>query len=101
MKSQSSVYRKNVEARTSISIVPLKGDVMKFLTNNYKTSILLQPQGFGLVTPDPFSSHELGGVWVRNYPSKDLAELQLWYIASHNTNYLNVPMHLVSLVQVA
>ena len=24
-------------------------------------------QGFGLVTPDPFSSHELGGVWARDY----------------------------------
>ena len=23
-------------------------------------------QGFGLVTPDPFSLCELGGVWVRN-----------------------------------
>ena len=24
-------------------------------------------QGFGLVTPDPFSSRELGGVWARDY----------------------------------
>ena len=24
-------------------------------------------QGFGLVTPDPFSSRELGGVWERDY----------------------------------
>ena len=24
-------------------------------------------KGFGVVTPDPFSSRELGGVWVRDY----------------------------------
>ena len=24
-------------------------------------------QGFGLVTPDPFSLRELGGVWARDY----------------------------------
>ena len=24
-------------------------------------------QGFGLVTPDPLSSHELGGVWACDY----------------------------------
>ena len=26
-------------------------------------------QGFGLVTPDPFSSRELGAVWARDYLS--------------------------------
>ena len=26
-------------------------------------------QRFGLVTPDPFSSRELGGVWARDYKS--------------------------------
>ena len=26
-------------------------------------------QGFGLVTPDPFASRELGGVWARDYSS--------------------------------
>ena len=28
-------------------------------------------QGFGLVTPDPFSSRELGGVWARDYVEPD------------------------------
>ena len=31
-------------------------------------SMLLElAHGLGLVTPDPFSSRELGGVWTRNY----------------------------------
>ena len=30
------------------------------------STILELAQGFGLVTPDPFSSRELGGVWARN-----------------------------------
>ena len=31
-------------------------------------SMLLQlAKGFGLVTPDPFSSHELGMVWAQGY----------------------------------
>ena len=44
-----------------------QSDVMKSLksyTNNYKASVLLLAQGFGLVTPDPFSLRELGGVWA-------------------------------------
>ena len=49
-----------------------QSDIMKFIidtdqfTNNYKALLLLPPQGFGLVTPDPFSSCELGGVWARD-----------------------------------
>ena len=32
-----------------------------------KASILLQAQNFGLVTPEPFSLRELGGVLARDY----------------------------------
>ena len=33
--------------------------------NMIDRSMLLElAQGFGLVTPDPFSLHELGGVWA-------------------------------------
>ena len=31
------------------------------------STLLELAQGFGLVTPDPFSSCELGGVWARDY----------------------------------
>ena len=46
---------------------------MKFIINIdkfvilRKASILLQTQGFGLVTPEPFSLCELSGVWGRDY----------------------------------
>ena len=33
-------------------------------------------QGFGLVTPDPFSSRELGGVWARDYGNEARLLLQ-------------------------
>ena len=50
-----------------------QSDVMKFVihsdkflsyTNNYKSSVLLLAQGFGLVMPDSFSLCELGRVWA-------------------------------------
>ena len=45
-------------------------------------STFLEPaQGFGLVTPDPFSSRELGGVWARDY-------LFIMHNASENCNYI-------------
>ena len=47
---QSGIYWNNAEARTSTS--PLK------------VSVLPKAQGFRLVTLDPFSSRELGGVWA-------------------------------------
>ena len=33
-----------------------------------RSTFLELAQGFGLVTPDPFSLRELGGVWARDYP---------------------------------
>ena len=50
--------------RTSTLIGLLK--VMKFVIP-CKALILPQAQGFGLVTLDPFSLCELGGVWARDY----------------------------------
>ena len=32
-----------------------------------RSTFLELAQGFGLVTPDPFSSRKLGGVWARDY----------------------------------
>ena len=71
MKSQSSVYWKNAEARTSTSIRPLKVCYeihYPTLSNLYKASTLLQAQGFRLVTPDPFLVRGLGlGTRLRAY----------------------------------
>ena len=33
---------------------------------SYKASVLPLAQGFGLVTPDPFSLLDLGGVWAQD-----------------------------------
>ena len=77
MKLQSGVYWNNAEARTTTYFIPTaQSDLMKFIihadkfviyTNNYKASVLPLARGFGLVTPDPFSLRELGGVWARDY----------------------------------
>ena len=42
-------------------------------------------QGFGLVTPDPFSSRELGAVWARDYLSSspsyiNIAQLLMFHL---------------------
>ena len=37
-------------------------------------SFLELAQAFRLVTPDPFSSRELGGVWARDYQAMRLAQ---------------------------
>ena len=37
------------------------------LQSDWLLHALKLAKGFGLVTPDPFSSHELGGVWARDY----------------------------------
>ena len=64
IKLQSSVYWNNVEVRTGTSIIPLKAcyeihyPTLYFYTN--KASTLPQPQGFRLVTPDPFLVRGLG-----------------------------------------
>ena len=34
-----------------------------------RSTFLELAQGFGLETPDPFSSRELGGVWGQDYLS--------------------------------
>ena len=49
-----------------------QSDIMKFIIDIdqfiilHKALLLPPPQGFGLVTPDPFFSCELGGVWARD-----------------------------------
>ena len=46
-----------------------------------RSKLLELSQGFGLVTPDPFSSRELGGVWARDY-SEVILEFVLSYAYS-------------------
>ena len=70
MKSQSSDYWNNAE---TTSIVHSKWYEIHYWhwpvynpTLTITFSVLPQAQGFGLETPDPFSSCELSGVWARD-----------------------------------
>ena len=65
MRKQNQYF--NRTAQSDIMIFIFHTD--KFVILHYKASVLPLAQGFGLVTPDPFSSRELGGVWARDYTS--------------------------------
>ena len=45
-----------------------------------RSTFLELAQGFGLVTPDPFSSRELGGVWARDYMLRGIGLMDAYLV---------------------